>query len=541
MNQTVSSGQDAKLPSHQNDEAGSSSVGGLGGVLRLMGHGLPTGVVLVGLAAVGYWGHQTGWQVPKYSELTGRGASKADDWCTAHAVPESACVECRPDLIPKTEDYGWCRQHGVHQCPLCHPDVAQVPQGAQVTQDDLTQAAKGLAFTKRPENNSRCQLYKRRIQFASIDAVRKAGVDVELVDRAPMVETVTANGEITYDETRVAHLSSRVPGVVWRTERSLGGMVQADDVLALIDGVEVGRAKAELLQALADWRFRQATADRLKPLAEEGSVRGSRDLEAQTAVRDARIRILSAHQSLVNLGMPTSIDELQGCSDEEAALRIQFLGLPADMSQRLAPAKTTSNLIPLKSPLNGEVVACHAVAGEVVDAAKVLFTVADTNRVWLTLSVPLEDVGQLKLGQTVHFQPDGPQQPVTGTINWLSTSVDQETRTVQVRADLDNAAGTLRHGTFGSGQIVLREENAAIVVPSNAVQWDGSCYVVFVRHSRYFDEDAPKLFHPRTVRLGAKTEEQTEIIAGVLPGEVVATIGSGVLRGELLKNNLGAG
>ena len=49
------------------------------------------------------------------------------------------------------------------------------------------------------------------------------------------------------------------------------------------------------------------------------------------------------------------------------------------------------------------------------------------------------------------------------------------------------------------------------------------------------------MFHVRTVRLGAKNEKFTEIIAGVLPGEVVATKGSDVLRAELLKNNLGEG
>jgi cobalt-zinc-cadmium efflux system membrane fusion protein len=43
------------------------------------------------------------------------------------------------------------------------------------------------------------------------------------------------------------------------------------------------------------------------------------------------------------------------------------------------------------------------------------------------------------------------------------------------------------------------------------------------------------------VRIGAKDDKYTEIIAGVLPCEVVTTKGSGVLRAELLKNNLGEG
>jgi cobalt-zinc-cadmium efflux system membrane fusion protein len=66
-----------------------------------------------------------------------------------------------------------------------------------------------------------------------------------------------------------------------------------------------------------------------------------------------------------------------------------------------------------------------------------------------------------------------------------------------------------------------------------------------VRDKRYFDKDSPKVFHVRTVRVGGESEKFnekfTEILAGVLPGEVVATKGSDVLRAELSKNNLGEG
>jgi membrane fusion protein, heavy metal efflux system len=107
---------------------------------------------------------------------------------------------------------------------------------------------------------------------------------------------------------------------------------------------------------------------------------------------------------------------------------------------------------------------------------------------------------------------------------------------------LSNPNGQLRNETFGTGRIILREEQEAIVVPNEAIHWEGCCHIVFVRDKGYFSsKDSPKVFHIRTVRLGAKTDKNTEIIAGVLPGEVVATKGSDMLRAELLKNNLGEG
>ena len=87
------------------------------------------------------------------------------------------------------------------------------------------------------------------------------------------------------------------------------------------------------------------------------------------------------------------------------------------------------------------------------------------------------------------------------------------------------------------------------MVPNEAVHWDGCCHVVFVRDKGHFDsKESPKVFHVRTVRLGVGHRPEglvggkfTEIVAGLLPGEVVAAQGSDVLRAELLKNSLGEG
>ena len=192
--------------------------------------------------------------------------------------------------------------------------------------------------------------------------------------------------------------------------------------------------------------------------------------------------------------------------------------------------------------MDGIIVARQVVAGEVVDASRVLFQLADTSRMWLTLNVSVEDAGKLALGQPVRFRPDGSRDEVSGKLVWISTTADQQTRMVTVRAELPNPKGQLRNETFGAGRIILREEQEAIVVPNEAIHWEGCCHVVFVRDKGYFDSpDSPKVFHVRTVRLGARSEKFTEIVAGVLPGEVVATKGSDVLRAELLKNSLGEG
>lgn len=508
---------------------------------RLHRH-IPTLMVMAVLVGVGFYGHHSDWKLPKFSALAGNGVTSRDDWCEEHGVPESQCVECHPDLLPRGKDYGWCKEHGVHNCPLCHPEVAQLKQTPNVTQSDRGRAERALASAARSENNAVCKNYLRRIQFASLEAVKKAGVDVGLIERQPITESVLANGQITYDQTRFASLSSRLPGSVWHVEKNVGDRVRAGEVLALVDAVEVGRAKTELVQALAQEELQKKIVNRLESLSSDGIVAGRQAQAAQTEYVQARARLLSAQQALANLGLPVNVEQLRGLPNEQLAQHLRLLGLPENHVQHLSPNETTANLLPLKAPMDGIIVARQVVAGEVVDASRALFQLADTSRMWLTLNVSVEDAGKLALGQPVRFRPDGNHGDVIGKLVWISTTADQQTRMVTARAELPNPSGQLRNETFGTGRIVLREEQEAIVVPNGAIHWEGCCNVVFVRDRSYFDKpDSPKVFHIRTVRLGARNEKATEIIAGVLPGEVVATKGSDVLRAELLKNNLGEG
>ena len=502
---------------------------------------LPTFLLLAALGGLAWWGHHSGWAMPSFSDVTGQASAVPDDWCDEHGVPESMCVECNPEDYPTRKLHGWCKIHGIHECPFHHPDVAELKDLPEIEQRDVDRAKRALKLQPRAENNFACNNPGRRIQFATKEAATKAGVDVEPVLRKPIVESVRATGEIRYDETRIARLAAKAGGSVWRVEKQVGDEVAKGELLALVDAADVGRAKAELQQALADWQFNTATVERLHPLADSGGVAKSRLLDADIAVRTAWIRVRKAHQSLVNLGLPLPLEQVQQFTEQQLAESVQFLGLPRDVSDRLDAATTTSNLLPVVASQSGIVVARDIVAGEVIDTQKVLFTLADTSRMWMLLNIPLEEAGLVTSGQRVEFFPDGDSESVTGTIDWKSTSADQKTRTVSVRATLPNPDGHLLNETFGSGNVILRSEPDAIVIPIEALQWDGSCHVVFVRDKAWFRKESPKLFHTRSVRPGAKTGAYTEIIAGVLPVEVVATIGSDVLRAQLLKNNLGAG
>jgi cobalt-zinc-cadmium efflux system membrane fusion protein len=494
---------------------------------------LPNLLVFLALAAIFWFGHHTGWKLPRSSELFGGAPSEADDWCAEHLVPLSQCVECHPELLAKPPSFGFCQKHGVAECVICHPELAQSEGEPRLPQYDTQQV---LALVPREQNNSRNMLHKQRVQFASSQSVAKAGVEVDMVRERPMSEYITANGELSFDPTRVAHLSSRAAGTVTFVFKFVGDRVVPGETLALIDAAQVGNAKTALLQAIVQMRLRRATAERLSAVGD--AVAGRAIIEAKAAVQEAEVAFISARQSLVNLGLDVP-EEFTEVDAKKIADDLRFLGIDSSLVAALPAENRSANLFPVKASSEGVIVMADCVAGEVVNTTAVLFTVADPHHMKLTLHVRQEDASHVSIGSHVIFQPDDGSSAVKGSIYWISPAIDERTRTLAVRLDLENPEGTLKDKTFGTGRIMLREEPKAVVVPSEAVQTSGDANFVFVRDRNFLKDGAPKVFHVRQVRLGAKDGSYVELLAGALPGEVVATKGSSVILAQLMRGAMG--
>lgn len=503
--------------------------------LSLLGQHGPTVAVFALLLGVFWMGHHTGWKLPALGSLTGGTAAPEELWCGEHLVPEEICVECQADLMPKGKPFGFCRIHGVAECVNCHPELAQVRSEAKLPAYDTAAA---LALVERPTNNSRNTLHERRVQFASAESAIKAGVRVNVASEQPMREAIAANGEIQFDPTRVAHLSPRSGGTVVQVFKIVGDHVQAGDVLAVVDVAAVGQAKSDLLQAIVNRRLRETTLKRVESAGI--GVAGAVVTEAKSALAEAEVQVISARQALVNLGLEVP-EEIEQEDPKQISDDLRFLGIPAETLAALPAGTRSANLYAVRAPFEGMVVASESVIGEVVTAEDVLYTVADPRRMWLTLAVRQEDARYVKRGLPVEFRTDNGGQELRGEIGWVSPTIDPRTRTLEARVVLDNAEEKFKDKAYGSGKILLREEPNAVTVPRSAVQAASDATFVFVRDKNFLADKSPKVFHVRQVRTGAADENSVEILAGVLPGEVVATEGSNVILAQLLRSNLGAG
>lgn len=435
------------------------------------------------------------------------GLVEAGGVCGEHGVPEALCTRCSPALIPAfkaTSD--WCAEHEVpeSQCVLCDPGLVTraAPQpGAPTSPEERRLAAPRAG----------CRLHQQRIVLASPDIVGQVGIATTPVVRAPFRDVLEVNAELAYPADRLAELASRVAGTVAEVRADLGRWVTAGEIVARIDSPEVGAARAELLAAAALLELWDQNHAREVELAERGV--GTQRAVIEAATRRAEVRA-----------------ELQ-----RAELRLRSLGLSAEQVEEARRTGVADSTLAVRAPFEGVVVARAAVLGEVVAAGAPLFTIADTRTLWALLDVPERALARIAPGQqvvlTVHALPG---EPLAGRITWVSTEVDRHTRTLKARAEVTNADGRLRANAFGRAQVTLADRDDALLVPRDAVQWEGCCNVVFV-------PDGEGAFRPRKVRLGGATDTHVEVLQGLEAGEAVVSVGAFVLKTELLKGSIGAG
>jgi cobalt-zinc-cadmium efflux system membrane fusion protein len=373
----------------------------------------------------------------------------------------------------------------------------------------------------------------RPIELGSEEVATEAGIRTEPAKQQSVPEYIITTGEVDYDQNRLGHLGSRVSGTVWSVEKQEGDVVARGDVLALISSAEVGRVKGEVLNAMVQYQLKSKLYQGVQAASNSVPERQIREAEAQ--MREARIRLFSEQQALLNLGLEIRLEDALKSTDEQLVSRLRVLGLPSSVLERVNCETLTNNLVPITSPFDGIVVKRDLVVGEQVNTIAMHFTVADLRRVWIMLNVRLEDIPRIRLGQEIAFETEGFKQEVpSGKLVWISAEVDDKTHTLAARAEVPNHLGRLRPHSFGTGRILVAQRSV-VTVPNEAVQSDvgpnGVSQLVFVSLSN-------STFQPRRVEVGLRGDKFTEIKSGIQAGEPAVVGGSHRLKSEMQKDRI---
>lgn len=337
----------------------------------------------------------------------------------------------------------------------------------------------------------------------------------------PQLETT---GEVGYEEDRIAHVAPRVPGRVQRVPISLGDEVRRGQLLAVLDSVELGQAKAAFFAARTREELARQNSERERRLYED-RITSEREMLEARAVYEEAVSIRRSSQETLRL-----------------------YGIPAEELEALEPGDPGSSLLPVHAPIAGRVVEKHATLGELATPESTLFTIGDLGHVWIWIDVYERDLARVHLDDDVQVEVESfPGRAFSGEVTYLSPEVAPETRTVRARIDVDNRERLLRPGMFANVRLVDHHVEAAataVAIPENALVRHGGKTLAFVpslEAGREHDEHAAARFEARPVTLGRQEGGWVEVLSGVETGERVVTEGTFFLESELAREELGGG
>lgn len=210
---------------------------------------------------------------------------------------------------------------------------------------------------------------------------------------------------------------------------------------------------------------------------------------------------------------------ISGISQQEYDLStLEVENLRADIeSTEIAISKTE-----IRAPYHGVVGLRNISLGSYISPSDIVTTIRQVAQLKLEFSVPEKYAKDISKGYTVRFRVDGGMQDHTASVIATENSVDQNTRTLQVRAVVSGKNPELVPGLFAKVNLQLGKNDQALLVPSQAV-------IPNIRNKQVvvLRGDSAKF---TIVETGLRDSAYVEIIRGVNVGDTVITSGLMAIR-----------
>ena len=343
------------------------------------------------------------------------------------------------------------------------------------------------------------------------------------IETQPVTATDTTllrvSGRIARADNRVWRVGVRTNGLVRSVFVNLGDAVKKGQVLARFHADEVREERAKYRTAVSELQRLQAAA----ALATRNFDRAQSLLELKAAsvqqVDQARQDLVAAEAAVKN-------------AQTEVARTTDVLEDDLRVPVEPTPGNEEADLVPILAPSGGYVLEKNVTPGGTIAPGQDAFVIGDLSEVWMLASVRQENLGQLRVGQSVTVTlPGVADQQFAGRITNLGQEFNPTTRVMQVRIVLSNPGQRLRPEMLANADIPVGQTSLVLTVPSDAVQQINGQDIVFVR-------TAPDRFVVRPVHVGTTADGRTPILEGLKAGEQVVVQGSFTLKSHLLRSSM---
>jgi membrane fusion protein (multidrug efflux system) len=259
-------------------------------------------------------------------------------------------------------------------------------------------------------------------------------------------------------------------------------------------------------------------------------------LELDASVEKAQLASLQARLALAKQSLARS----QALAPSGAIPAAQLETDQSSLSGLMADVGATQAQIDRKivrAPFSGRLGIRLVNLGQYLAPGTTIAVLESTESVFVDFLLPQTDLGQVGVGTPVLALADGATKaPVPGTITAVDPSLNTDTRSLRLRATLNNREDNLKPGMFVRIRVILPDEKPVIVVPGTAVVHAPYGDSVFVVEPKKTEAGAAPAATPaliarqQFVRVGAARGDFVAILAGVNEGEQVVSAGAFKLR-----------
>ncbi len=300
------------------------------------------------------------------------------------------------------------------------------------------------------------------------------GVRTATVARRNLEHRIRTVGKVEYDETRVAHIHTKVTGWIEKLHVDFTGkLVEPGQPLLEIYSPELVSTQEEYLLALrAQESLGQSQFEEIAQM--------TRSLLAATR------------------------------------RRLEFWDISDAQIVELETRREAVKTLALYSPIRGYVIHKNAYEGQFVDPKTDLFTIADLREVWVMADIYEQDLPYIHAGQrariTLSYLPGA---SLSGRVDYVYPYLEGATRTVKARIVLPNRDMTLKPGMYANVEIMV-QLGESLVIPEDSVIDTGERQVVFV-------VTGAGHFEPVNVTIGGRFGGLLQVLAGLNEGDVVVS------------------
>ncbi|HEY5213011.1 MAG TPA: efflux RND transporter periplasmic adaptor subunit [Acidobacteriaceae bacterium] len=321
----------------------------------------------------------------------------------------------------------------------------------------------------------------------SVPQEQMAHLQVLTAEPSTLARNLRLTGTVAYNSFQTTPVITQVSGPVTRVVVVPGQGVRRGEPMLYVASPDYSQLRTNYLKAKDANALAQKTYARAKDLYQHHALAEQDVEQAESAQVQASGDLAAAAAAL----------KVMGVADPDALLNT-----------------SASFEVPLRAPINGEVVEQDVSAGQLLQTGTTqCFMVSNTQTVWVLVDVYQKDLPYVHVGDPVTIQTDTYPDVFHGRISYIAAALDPNTRTLQARIETVNPADKLKKGMYVTASVNAGSVRNVVAVPDSAVLRD--------------DENQPFIyvatsgdqFGRRSVTLGQSQNGTTQITSGLNPGD----------------------